>query len=126
MLPLDMRPIIDMFLSKIYAYDETGAVVDYRRRDPVVGADYWFAGTIIPPTDTDLQMLDAGDIKAGVIIVYTRGKELFYIDAQATPSTSQKQTYVKWDGDVYRVKGDSNRWYDGLHRKYIAVRRVER
>ena len=120
-----MLPVLDEFLRRVTAYDETTGIVDYKMRNKVTGADYTFAGVLIPPSDEDLQILDEGDIKAGSIVIYTRGKELFFTDVQSKEA-DQRQTFIKHDGKVYRIKTSMNRIEDGLYRKYMAVRQVTR
>jgi hypothetical protein len=125
MIPFDMLPVLDEFIRRITAYDEVTGIIDYKMRNKTTGADYTFAGVLIPPSDEDLQLLDEGDIKAGSIVVYTRGKELFFTDVQ-NKSANQRQTFIKHDSKIYRIKSGSNRTEDGLYRKYMAVRQVVR
>lgn len=125
MIPISIVEVLDEFLRQITAYDETASIIDYKRRDPIVSPDYVFPGVLIPPTDNDLQLFDEGDIKQGAIVIYSRGTELFYTDIQS-PTASQKQTYVRFEGSVYRIKSGSPRMSDGLYRKYGAVRYIKR
>lgn len=120
-IPMSMTPVLDRYIRKVTAYDESASIVDYQRRAATVGEDYWFPGVSLPPSDSDLQMLEEGDIQIGTIIVYTRGKELFFTDIQ-DPTASVMQSFVRHDGKVYRVKSEMNRMEDGLYRKYIAVK----
>jgi len=124
-IPINMVPVLDRFIRKVTAFDEVSSIVDYKSRDAVAESDYWFPGVLIPPSDSDLQMLEEGDIQAGTIIVYTRGKRLFFTDIQGEGS-STRQSYVRHNGDIYRIKSEMNRIDDGLYRKYIAVKYILR
>jgi len=124
MFPINMIPVLDQFLRKIWAYDETGSVVDHIYQK-TKGSAYWFVGVILPTSTDDLQLLDEGLIKKKSITVYTRNKKLYFIDSAAEDAT-QVQTFFKYDDDVYRVYIEANRSADGMYRKYLAVKYLDR
>lgn len=123
-LPMDMREVLDEFLRKITAFDRTDSIVDHQTAS-TIGADYTFAGVLLPTSEEDLQLLDEGEIKNGNITIYTRNKQLFFKDIQA-PTATAKQTFIKDRDKVYRIKTEMDRSEDGLYCKYVATRHIDR
>lgn len=123
-LPMDMREVLDEFLRKITAFDRTDSIVDHQTAS-TVGADYTFAGVLLPTSDEDLQLLDEGEIKNGNITVYTRGLQLYFKDIQE-PTATAKQSFIKDRDRVYRIKAETDRTEDGMYRKYVATRYIDR
>lgn len=123
-IPIDVREVLDEFLRRITAFDRSDTIEDHDLKT-VGGPDYTFAGVLIPTSEDDLQLLDEGEIKSGSITVFTRGKQLFFKDIQAAEATA-KQTFIRNRDNIYRVKTEADRTDDGMYRKYIAVRFVER
>jgi hypothetical protein len=123
-LPMDMREVLDEFLRKITAFDRTDSIVDHETSSST-GADYTFAGVLLPTSEEDLQLLDEGEIKNGNITIYTRGKQLFFKDVQA-PAATAKQTFIKDRDKVYRIKSEADRTEDGMYYKYFATKHIDR
>lgn len=125
MLPFDMGPVLNEFLTLITCYDVESVMSDYELQK-IQGPDYSIAGVLIPPTDLDIAMFDEGEIRQGAMILYTYSTtKLFYQDMQ-NQQDRQKQTFVRFNGDIYRIKGMSPRAHDGLHYKWTMTRYVER
>lgn len=121
-IPYNVSRVLTFFQRKIYAYDLYGEIRDhsYMLLD---SSPYAFIGVLIPPTDQDLQLFDEGEISAGAMILYVISKiELHIADDINQLTDGIRQTIVQFDGRDYRVKGQSNRKEDGLHRKYTLVR----
>lgn len=125
MLPFDMTPVLDEFITAVTCFDESSQMVDFELKE-VQGPDYVIAGTLIPPTDLDLQLFDEGEIREGAMVLYTYSTVTLYYHDVGSATGEQKQTFVRFNGDIYRIKGLSPRSHDGLHKKWTMVRYVER
>ena len=125
MLPLDMTPVLDEFITAVTCFDESSVIVDFEQK-PVQGKDYIIAGVLIPPTDLDLQLFDEGEIREGAMVLYTYSTVNLHYHDVGDKSAEQKQTFIRFNGDIYRIKGLSPRSHDGLHKKWTMVRYVER
>lgn len=125
MLPYDMTPVLDEFITTIVCYDIESQMVDYELK-PIQGPDYVIYGVLIPPTDLDLQLFEEGEIRDGAMILYTYSTVNLYFHDMASPAEKQKQTFIRFNGDVYRIKGLSPRSHDGLHKKWTMTRYVKR
>ena len=125
MLPYDMTPVLDEFLTAIVCYDETSRIEQYEQQF-VQGSDYVIAGVLIPPTDLDLNLFEDGEIRDGAMILYTYSTVTLHFHDVGKVDEEQKQTFVRFNGDIYRIKGLSPRAHDGLHKKWTMTRYVER
>ena len=125
MLPFDMTPVLDEFITAVTCFDETSQIVDFEQK-PVRGPNYIIAGVLIPPTDLDLNLFDEGEIRSGAMVLYTYSTVTLYYHDVGPADAEQKQTFVRFNGDIYRIKGLSPRSHDGLHKKWTMVRYVER
>jgi len=124
-LPYDMTPVLDEFLTAVVCFDETSTMENFELK-PVVGPEYVIAGVLIPPTDLDLQLFDEGEIRDGAMTLYTYSTVTLHFHDWGSVDGEQRQTFVKFNGDIYRIKGLSPRGHDGLHKKWTMVRYVER
>ena len=124
-LPFDMTPVLNEFLTAVICYDLVSRVDDYEVKE-IQGNDYVIAGVLLPPTDSDLGLFDEGEIREGAMTLYTYSTVTLYFHDIGPSTGEQKQTFVRFNGDVYRVKGISPRGHDGLHKKWILTRYVKR
>ena len=125
MIPLQVNRAISMFSKTQSAYDTVGARVNHKWAE-TKGDDYTFFGKIAPATDKDLDLVEQGDILAGAIVIHVLpAVTLFYKDVTNTAS-KLKQTYITFKGELYRVSAESERTDDGAHRRYGALKIVER
>ncbi len=125
MIPLPVNRAVSMFSQKITAYDTEGSYVNHEWID-ATGDDYTFAGKIAPASDKELELFEQGDISSGVLMVHVlSGVTLHFKDTNQT-SIEGTQTYIRHQGDVWRIKPISNRSNDGAHKRYGAVRYIER
>lgn len=121
-IPYNVSRVLSFFQKKIFAYDLYGEIQDHAYA-LLATSPYSFVGVLIPPTDQDLQLFDEGEISSGAMILYVISKtELHIADDISRLSDEIRQTIVQFDGRDYRVKGQSNRKEDGIHRKYTLVR----
>ena len=125
MLPYDMTPVLDEFITAVTCFDRTFETVDFEQK-PVQGPDYVIAGVLIPPTDLDLNLFEEGEIRSGAMVLYTYSTVTLFFHDVGDPNGLEKQTFVRFNGDIYRIKGLSPRSHDGLHKKWTMVRYVER
>lgn len=125
MLPFDMTPVLDEFITAVTCFDETSSIVDFEEQS-VKGSNYVIAGVLIPPTDLDLNLFEEGEIRSGAMVLYTYSTVTLYFHDVGSSTGQQKQTFVRFNGDIYRIKGLSPRSHDGLHKKWTMVRYVER
>lgn len=124
-LPFDMTPVLDEFLTAVTCYDLVTTVVNYEAKE-VQEADYVIAGVLLPPTDLDLALFEEGEMREGAMTLYTDSTVHLHFHDVGPVSVSQRQTFVRFNGDVYRIKGISPRGHDGLHIKYLMSRYYER
>lgn len=125
MLPFDMTPVLDEFLTVVQCFDEIGTIKDHQL-ETVKGPEYTLIGVLIPPTDDDLRFFNEGEIRNGALIFYTKiGVTLSFQDMQSETETS-RQSFIKFLGSTYRVVGMSPRAHDGMHYKWKLVRDVTR
>lgn len=124
-LPLDMTPVLDEFLTAVTCYDLVTTVENYEAKE-VQEADYVIAGVLLPPTDSDLALFEEGEIREGAMTLYVYSTVTLYFHDVGPSTSSQRQTFVRFNGDVYRIKGISPRGHDGLHKKYLMSRYYER
>lgn len=121
-IPYNVARILPYFNRVVKAYDLIGELVDFKmsvRKSDV----YSIVGTLIPPTDKDLNLFDEGEIAGGAMVLYVNSSVKLYVaDAFENATEEFRQTIILFDGDEYRIKGYSNRAADGLHRKYTMVR----
>lgn len=124
-LPYDMTPVLDEFITAVVCFDEISTFVDFEQQ-VVQGKDYVVAGVLIPPTDLDLELFEEGEIRAGAMVLYTYSTVNLHYHDVGQENEEQKQTFIRFNGDIYRIKGLSPRSHDGLHKKWTMVRYVER
>lgn len=124
-LPYDMTPVLDEFLTAVTCYDVVSTVENYEVVD-TQQPDYVIAGVLLPPTDSDLGFFDEGEIREGAMTLYTYSTVNLHFHDIGPAQVSQKQTFVRFNGDVYRIKGISPRQHDGLHVKWLMSRYVKR
>lgn len=125
MLPYDMTPVLDEFMTVVTCFDKMSEMVDYELKS-VQSSDYSVFGVLIPPTDLDLQLFEEGEIRDGAMVLYTYSTVNLYFHDMGSPAEKQRQTFVRFNGDIYRIKGLSPRSHDGLHKKWTMTRYVER
>ena len=124
-LPYNVARILPYFNRAVEAYDLIGELVNYKIQVRK-GEPYKVIGTLIPPTDKDLNLFDEGEIASGAMVLYVNcAVKLYVADGFENATEEFRQTIIKFDGDTYRIKGYSNRAADGLHRKYTMVRYFE-
>lgn len=124
-LPFDMTPALNEFLTAVTCYDVISSVVNYECVEEQ-GTDYVIAGVLLPPTDSDLGLFDEGEIREGAMTLYTYSTVTLYFHDIGPSNVNQRQTFVRFNGDVYRIKGISPRQHDGLHKKWLMTRYVKR
>ena len=124
-LPFDMTPVLDEFLTAVTCYDLVTRVENYEAVG-VQEADYVIAGVLLPPTDSDLGLFEEGEIREGAMTLYTYSTVTLYFHDMGPANGEQRQTFVRFNGDVYRIKGISPRGHDGLHKIWLMTRYVER
>lgn len=125
MLPFDMTPAMDEFITAITCFDEV-STVEHFEQVPSKTPDYVIAGVLIPPTDSNLTLFEEGEIREGALILYTYSTVNLYFHDIHGVSDPQRQTFVRFNGDIYRIKGLSPRGHDGLHKKWTVTRYAER
>jgi len=123
MLPYNVTPVLDRFLRAVTAYEEIGVMTDHKLNTSK-RSDYKFGGVIVPTTDTELQLLPEGEVKSGAMTVYVRAPRKLYMNDVQNEKSISRQSYIKEDGMIYKVKVESPRFGDGLYRKYICTRWV--
>lgn len=121
-IPYNVSRVLSYFQRRVSAYDLYGEIKDHAYV-LLATSPYTFAGVLIPPTDQDLQLFDEGELSAGAMILYVVSNIKLNIADDISQLTDEiRQTIVQFDGRDYRVKGQSNRKDDGIHRKYTLVR----
>lgn len=117
-LPVNLA--IAMFSEVITAFDRSSTLTDHEwiKTD---GTDYKFFGKISSATDKDLDILAEGDLVTGAIVIHSFKKELYYHDFQ-DPDSQAAQSFIHFQGKIWRVKQESNRSNDGGYRRYGAVK----
>jgi len=124
-LPYNLSRVLGFFQRTIQAYDIVGGIVDHEFTQTSTES-YSFVGVLIPPTDKDLNLFDEGELANGAMVLYVSNSVQLHVnDAIANQGQTMRQTIVVFDNDRFRVKGQSNRSSDGLHRKYTLVRYLE-
>jgi hypothetical protein len=106
-------PVISILGRKIVVYDTVETVVN-GRSSKAPEADRDIFGVIQPTATRDLEILPEGDRTKGAITIHTKA-ELSIAD-----SGTDRETYVRYRGKVYRVAGEGP-WGDHGFRKYIAT-----
>lgn len=125
MLPLGLDIAVSMFSLPISFRELTGSYVD-REWVEVETDSGKFSGRIAPATDDDSELFEEGEVSSGAKVIHVVGTtELFFPDVNET-AEKKKQTYIDFQGDVWRVKSVSNRSHDGSHKRYGAVRHMVR
>ena len=124
-LPFDMTPVLDEFLTSLTCFDMVTEIVNYEAVE-TQQPDYVIAGVLLPPTDLDLGLFDEGEIREGAMTLYTYSTVTLYFHDVGSSEVNQRQTFVRFNGDTYRIKGISPRGHDGLHKKWILTRYVKR
>lgn len=126
MLPYDLSVVLCHFLRPVVCFDEFGKMENFEFVK-TKSEKYSVLGVLIPPTDSDLQLFDEGELQTGSMILYTGSNvNLYFHDLIQKDQPEARQTYVCFQGRTYRIKGCSNRAEDGLHKKWTMVRYVER
>jgi len=126
MLPLNTGIAVDLFSQKIIPFDVTKELINHEWVD-TQGDDYILNGKIAMNIDKDLQIKDNGDIAKGIAIVYLTKGELHFNDIETeNDSEILIQSFVRYRGDIWRVKYYKDRTEDGGYRKYGCVRYKKR
>ena len=89
-------------------------------------ADRIVQGTITSPSGRDLQMLEAGEIANGSIIVHIFSNDMIYMSDVNSTEVTTRQTFVRYDDSIWRIKQRMPRVHHGQYRRYIAVKYVDR
>ena len=124
MLPLPVLPALHMLSEKITALDVTGSYVNRRWEDGAPGADYTFSGSIQPSTTKELKLLPDGDVSNGAVTITTQ-TVLLVQDTSQDGGQALAQTYIKFDGDNWRVFGIGGWFGPGGFRKYVCPKYLE-
>ena len=125
MIPLNMNIAVNMFATNIPYTVEQGSYDSSGEWAVVEIEDDTFRGRVAQSTEKDSDILSEGEISSGAVVIHTTGFELFFPDANET-TEEDKQTIVDFFGELWRVKSSSNRQHDGRHKRYGAVRKMER
>ena len=125
-IPYDMTPVLSEFIRKIECYDEVAAIKDFEYEAKKKTPSYFIYGVLIPPSSKDLQFFDEGQIRNGAITLYTSDKYKLYMVKEGDMSTDYRQTYVRFEGEEYRVVGVMNRSNDGRYMKWLLNKSIQR
>lgn len=106
-------PAISILGTVHQAYDVTKTTVNHRAVE-ASGADYDVFGPIQPTRTKDLELLPEGERTNAAITLHTK-QSLFISD-----SGTDKQTYIKYDGKVWKVSAVGG-WNAQGFRRYIAT-----
>ena len=123
-LPLNMNIAVNMFSTNIPYTVEEGSYVD-GEWEVVEIETGTFRGRVAPANEKDISILSEGEISEGAIVIHTTGFELFFPDTNET-TEKDKQTLIQFFNEVWRVKSSQDRSHDGRHKRYGAVRHMER
>lgn len=124
---LPLRAAANLFTIPIVAYDQvstrTGGRTSHATED-----DRTIYGVIQPPGHNDALRLPEGFLAdGGLLMEVTAGDVSFYDDRSNTPTTENRQTYVRFQGEVWLVKGlePFDHYNQGIKyyqlTKYVAV-----
>ena len=102
---LPLRGAANLFSKAIIAYDEVSTRAA-GRTSKVTDPDRAIYGVIQPPGANDVIRLPEGFIAdGGLMMEITAGTVSFYDDRSNNPATENRQTYVRFQGEVWIVKG---------------------
>ncbi len=123
MVNLPLGGVVSIFGQKILAFDVAMASVK-GRASRTTGVDYPIYGVIQPAGDKAQNIAASGVKSDGQMILQTR-KALKAVDVSQLGADVTDQSYVKYQGDVWRVFKVQG-WYDkntGI-RRFILARTV--
>ncbi len=121
MVPLNLAPAISMFSSTITAYNTTGSYVD-REWQEVQDPDFKIVGRISNFLETDYRILKEGGVTgAGIIIHQTGGRKLSVFDSDPVIGITSIQSYVRHQGEIYKVLKRADRQVQGGYVRWIAM-----
>ena len=125
-IPYDMTSVLSEFLRKIECYDEIATIKDFEYGVKKKTPSYYIYGVLIPPSSKDLQFFDEGQIRNGAITLYTSDKYKLHMVKEGQETDNYRQTYVRFEGEDYRVIGVMNRSSDGRYMKWLLNKSIQR
>lgn len=111
---------VGMFGQAVTVYDETSSRVKGRTQAPTVGADRSIFGVIQPLTDKLQRQRPTGAKTDGQLVLQT-ADVVYYRDVVQGGARETRQTFVRHQGEVWRVVGPQN-WtnHSGKQRYSLA------
>ena len=115
---------VGIFGQTIPAYEETSSRTKGRANAPTVGADRNIFGVIQPLTDKRQDQRPTGSKTAGELVLQT-ADIVYYRDVNQAGDREQRQTYVRHQGEVWRVTGPQN-WANHSGKQRYALTKYVR
>lgn len=110
--------------KEIAVYEETSTRVKGRVQDPTVGADRFIFGVIQPLTDKTQEQRRTGSKTQGDLVLQT-DHPIYYRDVTQADVRETVQTFVRHQGEVWRVIGPQN-WTNHSGKQRYVIRKFVR
>lgn len=101
MLPLPLGGVVNIFGQQVLAFDVAMVAIE-GKASRTVGADYPIFGVIQPAGDKAQAIVGPGVKTDGQMILQTR-TVLKAVDVTQTGGAATDQSYIRYQGDVWRV-----------------------
>lgn len=124
---LPLRGVARLFSQAVTCYDQVSTRVNGRTQK-TVEADRTIRAVIQPPGKDDVQRLPEGFLaRGGLLMEVISGTVSFYDDRSYDASNPNRQTFVRFNGELYIVMGNEpfDHYNQGVKyyqlEKYISV-----
>lgn len=115
---------VGIFGQKVTVYEETSSRTKGRANAPAVGADRIIFGVIQPLVDKRQEQKPAGSRTKGELVLQT-ADDIYYRDVAQSGSREQRQTFVRHQGEIWRVTGPQN-WSNHSGKRRFALTKYVR
>lgn len=114
---------VGIFGQKVTVYEETSSRVKGRTQAPVVSSDRTIFGVIQPLTDKMQAQRPTGSKTDGDLVLQT-GDTVHYRDITQEGTREQRQTFVRHQGEIWRVVGPQDWSNHSGKRRYVLAKFV--
>ncbi len=114
---------VGIFGQNITVYEETSSRTKGRANAPVVSADRTIFGVIQPLTDKRQDQRPTGSKTAGELVLQT-ADAVYYRDVVQGGAREQRQTFVRHQGEIWRVTGPQNWTNHSGKRRFVLTKYV--
>mgnify|MGYP003629976293 CR=1 FL=1 len=115
---------VGIFGQTIPVYEETSSRTKGRANAPTVAADRNIFGVIQPLTDKKQDQRPTGAKTAGELVLQTAA-DVYYRDVTQGGSREQRQTFVRHQGEIWRVTGPQD-WSNHSGQRRFALTKYVR